>query len=385
MKFTVQQDALSYLAKQTGGIFIHDNNDLTDGLRQIIDGEQGYYLLAYRPDDLDAEAGTARGRTYKVSLRLKRPGLEVRTRSGFHRTTLTREGDGPVKGKDDLLREALASPFVREGVRLKLTALFTGGSQIKILLHVDARDIEFVKSPDDIYNGSFDIAAVAFDDNGKVAKQVARTQTLRVPSRGYEQLLRDGFVYSITVPMQTPGAYQLRLALRDGTSGRLGSDSQFVEVPDVKKTRLTVSGFVVQRVEPDASLQHAAEMPRTSAEGTGSDGARWGPAVRRFDAGDLLTYSYLIYGARRNSGTDSPTLLSQIRLFRADKEVFTGRAVPVVASQQSSSGGIVAEGTLRLGTGLTPGEYFLQVIVADKLAAVEKQLSDQWIDFEIVK
>jgi len=385
MKFTVQQDALSYLAKQTGGIFIHDNNDLTDGLRQIIDGEQGYYLLAYRPDDLDAEAGTARGRTYKVSLRLKRPGLEVRTRSGFHRTTLTREGDGPVKGKDDLLREALASPFVREGVRLKLTALFTGGSQIKILLHVDARDIEFVKSPDDTYNGSFDIAAVAFDDNGKVAKQVARTQTLRVPPRGYEQLLRDGFVYSITVPMQTPGAYQLRLALRDGTSGRLGSDSQFVEVPDVKKTRLTVSGFVVQRVEPDASLQHAAEMPRTSVEGTGSDGARWGPAVRRFDAGDLLTYSYLIYGARRNSGTDSPTLLSQIRLFRADKEVFTGRAVPVVASQQSSSGGIVAEGTLRLGTGLTPGEYFLQVIVADKLAAVEKQLSDQWIDFEIVK
>jgi VWFA-related protein len=386
MKFTVQQDALSYLAEQTGGMFIHNSNDLTDGLRKIVDGEQGYYLLAYRPDDLPAESGRARERTYKVSLRLKRPGLEVRTRSGFHRTRAAREGDGPIKGKDDLLREALASPFVREGVRLKMTALFIGGSQIKILLHVDARDVEFVKSPDDTYNGSFDIAVVAFDDNGKIARQIARTQTLRVPSGSYEQLLRDGVVYSISVPMQAPGAYQLRLALRDSTSGRLGSDSQFVEVPDAKKIRLTVSGFVVQRAEsakPDAALQQVAEMPRTSLA-TGSNGARRGPAVRQFDAGDLLTYSYLIYGARRNIGTDSPNLFSQIRLFRADKEVFTGRTVPVVVSQESSSGGIVAEGNLRLGRGLMPGEYFLQVIVIDKSAAVEKQLSDQWIDFEIV-
>jgi VWFA-related protein len=133
--FVAEQDALSYLARQTGGVFIHGNNDLTDGLRQVIDNEQGYYLLAYRPDDADNDAGAAKGRTYKVSLRLKRPGLELRTRSGFHRTTVKREVEGPIKQKEDFLREALASPFVREGVRLKVTALFTGGSQIKILLH----------------------------------------------------------------------------------------------------------------------------------------------------------------------------------------------------------------------------------------------------------
>lgn len=388
MKFTVQQDGLSYLAQQTGGVFIHDNNDLTDGLRQIIDGEQGYYLLAYRPDDLDADTGAPRARTYKVTLRLKRPGLEVRSRSSFHRTSIPRTvdgpGDSPIRGKDDLLREALASPFVREGVRLKMTALFTGGSEIRILLHVDARDVEFVKSPEDTYNGSFDIAAVAFDDNGRVARQVARTQTLRVPSGAYEQLLRNGFVYSMTFPLEVPGPYQLRLALRDGASGRLGSDSQFVAVPDPKKTNLTVSGFVVQRLEAEASLQHGAEMPQTSVEGTGGVRARKGPAVRRFDAGDLLTYSYLIYGVRRAHATDSSNLWSQIRLFRADKELFTGRQVPVVISQKSSSGGLVAEGNLRLGTELTPGVYFLQVIVTDKLAPVEKQVSDQWIDFEIV-
>ncbi|MBC8030489.1 MAG: VWA domain-containing protein [Pyrinomonadaceae bacterium] len=383
LKFNVQSDGLNYLAAQTGGIFVHSNNDLTDALRRVVDGELGYYLLAYRPDDLDDE--TARARTFKVRLRVNRPGLEVRTRNAFHRTKLTREVDGPPKGKDDLLREALVSPFVTEGVRLKMTGLFTGGSQVKILLHVDARDLAFVKSADDIYNGSLDIVAVAFDDNGKPVRQVARTQTLRVPSAAYEHLLRDGVVYSMTVPIQSPGGYQLRLALRDGTSGRLGSDSQFVEVPDAKKTRLTVSGFAVQRIEPEVGLQHAPEMQRTSVEGPGGDGARRGLAVRRFDAGDLLTYSYLIYGARRNSRTDPPSLLTQIRLFCGDTEVFTGRVSSVDVSQESSSGGIVAQGNLRLGTGLTAGEYFIQVIVTDKLAAVGKQVSDQWLDFEIVK
>src|SRR6185369_8010288 len=49
----VQQDPLQYIATQTGGVFIHNNNDLADGLRRIVDSEQGYYLLAYRPDDAE--------------------------------------------------------------------------------------------------------------------------------------------------------------------------------------------------------------------------------------------------------------------------------------------------------------------------------------------
>jgi hypothetical protein len=83
--------------------------------------------------------------------------------------------------------------------------------------------------------------------------------------------------------------------------------------------------------------------------------------------------------------TGAPDLWSQIRLFRAGKEVFTGKETPVTTSQMSSGGGLVALGTFRLGERLEPGEYFLQVIVIDKLAPAEKQISDQWIDFEIVK
>jgi hypothetical protein len=300
---------------------------------------------------------------------LKRPDLELRTRSEYRRALRPRDEATALVEKDDDLREALISPFVREDVRLRMTALFSGGAEFKVLVHVNANDLEFVKSPDDTYNASFDLAAVAFDDNGKIAAQAARSQTVRVTSAAYEQFLRDGFVYSVSLPIKSPGAYQVRLALRDTSLNRLGSDSQFVEVPDAKKKQLTVSGLAVQRNASDQNSRNA-----TSG----------GPAVRRFNAGDVLTYSYLIYGERQRTPGGTADLSSQIRLFRAGQEVFTGKEIAVTTSQVSSGGGIIAVGTLRLGQGLPPGEYFLQIIVIDKLAPAEKQLSDQWIDFEIV-
>jgi VWFA-related protein len=387
IKFTVEQDALSYLAQKTGGIFVHDNNDLNHGLRRIVDSEQGYYLIAYRPDDSETE--TSQARTYKVTLRLKRPELSLRTRSGFHRVEPLKPVDGAPKAKNELLREALTSPFVREGVRLKMTALFTGGSQIKILLHVDARDIGLAQSSENNYEGSFDVTAVAFDDNGKVAKEVGRTQVMRVPFDGYEQFRRDGFVYLITMPIDRPGPYQVRLALRDANSGRLGSDSQFVEVPNAKTTRLTASGFIVQGVAPSKPRSPGipAKLSSNAMVGSAGDEGEYKgreAAVRRFATGDLLTYSYLIYGAKRN-GTTGSNLLSQIRLFRGDKELFTGNVQQVAVANQSNHEGIVAMGSLRLGKDLPAGEYFMQVIVTDKSAPPDKQTSDEWIDFEIVK
>ena len=47
------------------------------------------------------------------------------------------------------------------------------------------------------------------------------------------------------MPVKKPGGYQLRAVVRDSGSQRLGSAMQFVEVPDVKKGRLTLSSIVM--------------------------------------------------------------------------------------------------------------------------------------------
>ena len=44
------QDGLRFLARETGGISIVNNNDLSGGIRKILD-DQSYYLVGYQPDD----------------------------------------------------------------------------------------------------------------------------------------------------------------------------------------------------------------------------------------------------------------------------------------------------------------------------------------------
>ncbi len=359
IRFRVSQDALNYIAEKTGGIFVRNNNDLNNGLRRIIDSEQGYYLLAFRPDDADKERPD---HMYKVSVRLKRPDLVLRSRSDFRRFAAKAE-ESANQTKEDVLRAALASPFVREDVHLKVTALFTGRSQIKVLVHVDARDLDFTKSDDRTYKGALDLAVVCFDNNGKVAQQLLRAEPINVPAARYEQVLRDGLIYTISMPIQKPGPYQVRVAVRDNDSERLGSDSQFVDIPEARASRLSVAGLIMQAI---------------------NGVFRGGPAVRRFHPGEKLEYSYLVYGARENKNNLSD-LTSQIRLFRGTDEIFTGAVVPSSAAKDNGAEAIVVGGTLALANSLPPGEYFLQIVVTDEMAPRDKQTSIQWIDFEIVK
>jgi VWFA-related protein len=357
-RFTVSQDALNYIAEETGGIFFR-GNDLNVGLRRIIDNEQGYYLLAFRPDDADKERPN---RAYRVTLRLKRPDLELRSRSTFRRFARATDESKP-QTKTEVLRDALGSPFVKEDVRLKVTALFTGNLQLKVLVHVDARDITFTELPDGSHKALFDLAVVAFDDNGKIARELLRSEPVTVPAKHYEQALRDGLAYTIAVPLLKAGPYQVRVAVRDEETGRLGSDSQFVEVPEARPSRLSVAGLIMQ---------------------SNTTENRGGPAVRRFVRGDTLEYSYLVYGARQKEN-NSTALTSQIRLFRGPDEVFTGNVLPTKSTNDAAGEVIIAGGTLALADSLAPGEYFLQVTVTDELAPRDKQTSTQWIDFEIIK
>jgi hypothetical protein len=44
---------------------------------------------------------------------------------------------------------------------------------------------------------------------------------------------------------------------------------------------------------------------------------------------------------------------------------------------------LIGGGAMRLGAGMKPGDYVLQVIVTDKLAKEKYQTASQWMDFEV--
>ena len=114
------------------------------------------------------------------------------------------------------------------------------------MIHVKASDLTFTPEADGWNKAVFDILAVTFGDNGVVVNQPYRTETIKVRGETQVRILREGFTYHMTVPIKKTGAYQFRVAIRDVPSDKIGSASQFIEVPDLKKDRLKLSGILLR-------------------------------------------------------------------------------------------------------------------------------------------
>jgi len=276
-------------------------------------------------------------------------------------------------------------------VRLRLTAVFgndeRNGSFMTSLMHIDASDLKFNKQADGTYKAVLDVAGVTYTDNGRVVDSRDQTGTLVMREEVYQKALRDGLVYSFVVPVKKAGAYQLRMAVRDTTSERTGSASQFIEVPDLKKNRLALSGLIVSGLRAsDNAKTDAREEQQQQAAGDGSAASLASPAVRRFRLNSTLDFAYAIYNARLDKTGGRPQLTVQTRIFREGAPVFEGEAAPLnLASPLPDPKRIELGGSIKLGTSLPPGEYVLQIVVTDLLASGKHQTATQWVDFEIVK
>jgi len=389
------QEGLSYLAQETGGLAIRNTNDLNGGIKRVIEDQKGYYLIGYRPEESTFDPKTGRRTFHKLNLKILRPGkFNVRMRNGFYGVS-DEEARVTQPTAREQIQAALFSPFGSAGVHVRLTALFANdakvGSLARAMLHVSAGDLTFTDDVDGWHKATFDVVAVTFGDNGNIVDQISRTHSLRVRGASYESILKDGFVYFITVPLKRPGAYQLRAALRDHGSERVGSASQFIEVPDVKKNRLVLSGIVLAATDSGARKKSAGatgtEGTATSPQGEGEDlvDSTNSAAVRRFHSGSVMSYGAIIYNAKPDKTSGRPQLQIQVRIFRDGQPVFTGKQQVFNLNNPPDLKRLGMSGALQLGSEMIPGEYVFQVIVTDLLADQKHRVSNQWIDFEMLK
>jgi hypothetical protein len=71
------QDTLQVLALNTDGRAIINRNDLEKGLKQVVRDTSAYYLLGYN------SSAPADGKFHEIKIRVKRPGVQVRSRKGY--------------------------------------------------------------------------------------------------------------------------------------------------------------------------------------------------------------------------------------------------------------------------------------------------------------
>jgi VWFA-related protein len=369
------QDGLRYLARETGGTAIINNNNLVAGLRKILD-DQSYYLVSYEPD---ASTFNPRLRRFhRIEIRVNRPGARARHRRGFYGISDSQMARNEPTASQRIV-SALTSPFAVNEIPLRLNALFFNtkatGNVIRSLLYVPLRQLNFTDLPDGRKRAVIDLVAAAFGDNGQVAEQASRRYTLDVGKGEYERDADRGFVYDLVFPIKRSGGYQLRVAVHDQGSKKVGSASQFVDVPKLKKERLTASDIAVENISSKESLEPVTKSSSQRAESLVDI------ALRRFNRGTILNFGVVIYNPKLVGGR--PDLTAQVKIYRDGTLVFEGTPRPVDAGEINATILNYAS-SVSLGNKMQIGDYALQLTITDNHTGKRKRSVSRVIQFELV-
>lgn len=382
---TARQEGLAALASHTGGIFYHDRNDIDACVAEAADDQSGYYLLGYSPKEGSFDKN-GHGKFHRLTVHVKRPGLKVRWKTGFNgvpdQLTLT-DTVTTARSREQQLLDALASPFTATGIKVRLTSTYSESSKygpvVYSMLHLEGKDLTFHRDEDDAWRASLDVVWSAYRGMRKPIWQGDKVQNIRLSDSDYRKALQDGLTLPFNIRAEFPGTFMLRTVVRDAASLRLGSASQYIDVPDTRKGTFGVSGISLT-LAPQEVLTEIESLPLLNQE-TWTQG---GPAVRRYLPGQAILYGYMIVNPGIRGSDKKASVASHIRVFRDGKLIYTGAESHSATPLRDDPTKLVAGGVLRLGDRLTPGEYLLQVIVRDGASSRKAAPLTQWIDFEVV-
>ena len=189
------EEGMFALAQATGGLFLHDTNDLAGALRKAAEDSDGYYLIGYHPDAGTFEDANGPPRFHRIEVKVKRAGVHVRSREGFFGGP---GGDQPAEhSRDAEIVRALQSPFAAGALHPRLTAVFANlpqaGSFINAFLYFDPKELKWSTAADGKRQASLDVAAAAFDDSGLTLAPVDTTFTLRLEAKEFDRALQGGW------------------------------------------------------------------------------------------------------------------------------------------------------------------------------------------------
>lgn len=211
-------DSLKDFADMTGGHAFYNHNDLADSFKRATEDATDYYLLSYYLDTKNVKPGWR-----QLKVKVRRPGTEVRARSGFFVTNAAINPD--VTHQMDITF-ALTSPLDGTGIPLSVhwKTTSTDGDKKKILfgLHVFPAGVTIEGEPGQL---DLDVAIVAFaTKSGKAATTMSKSLAGTANAARVNSIRAEGFGYSDALELP-PGEYNVRFVVRDNPTGRIGSVS----------------------------------------------------------------------------------------------------------------------------------------------------------------
>ncbi len=230
-----RQSDLRVPADLTGGRTVMNTEAPEAALPALFAESGSYYLLAFVPADVRAN-----GKYHRIEVKVQRPGVVVRTRSGYYAGETTVPNRSPLtvsSATGDALQGVLPRAEVPLGVAVAPFAM-PGSTEAAVAVVLGARHPASAdgKSP----TGPVKVVVAAFDRNGRAVQ--SDTQTIGITSRADATVATPYEILS-RLPLK-PGRYEVRAAL-EAASNQHGSVFTFVDVPDFSQQPLALSGIVL--------------------------------------------------------------------------------------------------------------------------------------------
>ena len=269
-------DTLRMLAAETGGLAAVNQNDLEQGLHDLIADNRRFYKLGYYPPSV-----TADGRFRTIEVRIKGKNLNVRARKGYivpgEETDIAEAAglDAPLE------RELLSRPAPITDLPLRVTAfpfrLSEENYSVGVIVECDIHPFRFTEEGGQ-YRDEVTLSAIVLDEKGTwVTGQKSQFDlALQPPAR--EQMLRDGF-RALSILDVPPGSHQLRVGVWEEGAEQKGSVYYDLTLPSAAESELVMGGVLLssklEESVPVASTTEARQavpfLPSTRREFTQRD------------------------------------------------------------------------------------------------------------------
>lgn len=385
-ELTAMQTALRTLADNTGGRALLNSNSLDAGITKTLKETSTYYVISWRPESEEQKSDKLR----RIEVKVKgRTDLNVQVKRGFlgppkkpaaAKTAPTANPNASKpKTPADEIRNAITafSPSAAIPTSLSLDYLDSpqnDGAMLTIAMQIPADALSF-----DPVEGKFraqvDVAGYVYNDKGQTGASFQERLTANADSMEVAQQHGRAVYYASNVRL-APGLYQVRVAARDVKSGRIGTAMQWVEIPDLKSKRLTLSSLMVGEL----TAANIAAQAQAADNKNGSISQAQLNVARRFAKTSRLRFVTFIYNAARGaSGTTPPDVAIQVQVLRENQPVLTTALRKVSTEGLTDLARIPYAAEIPL-TSMREGRYVLQVLAIDRAA---KTSATQRISFEI--
>jgi VWFA-related protein len=350
-RVTLESEGAESVAVDTGGFSLRNPNDLEGEMERVARESSSYYLLGYAPRNTKRD-----GKFRRIEVVLRRPGLKVRARSGYYAPSDAPPPPLKPGELDPRVREALDSPFMVDGIPLRMAAYVFGpaaAGKVQVLVVAEADPDGIASAAEGPLDATLDSYLVVAARDGSLSVPVEKEVSLSVPADARARVHRTWLPLYRDLELP-PGTYQGRLLLRDRATGRVGTVRHEFKVP------------------PNGSFRTSTPILTDSLQGDPNQGPqRPVPLARRaFPPGASLVYVFEVYGAEPGP---SPRVTSACEVRRADGEALVkGAASPIPPDPQGQLGRQVPISL----QGAPPGDYEIVLTVEDEASHQRLQVRD---------